>query len=185
MAVANQQMRKHLPNPLVLNARRFRARLRGVDVHATTVLFDDAKLLRFPRRITLGADAVIKSHAQLCACNAEASIRIGARTTVGFYSFIYASSDITIGDDCMIAPFAYIVDSDHGTERGVRMNQQPNVPSPISIGDDVWIGAKAVVTAGSTLGTGAVVAAGAVVRGDVPPYTIVGGVPAKKLGERT
>ena len=55
---------------------------------------------------------------------------------------------------------------------------------PIKIGDHVWIGAGATVLRGVEIGEGAVVAAGAVVVRDVPPYTIVGGVPAKKIGER-
>lgn len=55
--------------------------------------------------------------------------------------------------------------------------------APIHIGRNVWIGANAVVLPGVSIGDGAVVAAGAVVTKDVPPCTIVGGVPAKKLKE--
>ena len=61
---------------------------------------------------------------------------------------------------------------------------QPNVATPIRIGNDVWIGAHAVILSGVTIGDGAVVAAGAVVHQDVMPYAIVGGVPARVLGER-
>ena len=52
------------------------------------------------------------------------------------------------------------------------------------IGDDVWIGFRAIVNAGVTVGQGAIIAAGAVVTKDVEPYEIVGGVPAQKIGER-
>ena len=64
------------------------------------------------------------------------------------------------------------------------MNLQPNEAKPIRIGNDVWIGAHAVVLAGVTIGEGAVVGAGAVLKDNVPPYTIVGGVPAKVIGMR-
>ena len=58
------------------------------------------------------------------------------------------------------------------------------VHKPIKVGNHVWIGAGAIVLQGVEVGDGAVLAAGAVVVDDVPPYTIVGGVPAKKIGER-
>lgn len=84
----------------------------------------------------------------------------------------------------MIAPFTYIVDSDHGSALGIPMNLQPNITKSIVIGNDVWIGAHSVVLAGSTIEDGAIIAAGAVVRGHVAANTIVGGVPARKIGER-
>jgi acetyltransferase-like isoleucine patch superfamily enzyme len=58
------------------------------------------------------------------------------------------------------------------------------VKSPVRIGPDVWIGAKASVLRGTTIGRGCVVAAHAVVRGDVPDYAIVGGIPARVLKDR-
>lgn len=97
---------------------------------------------------------------------------------------MYGSEGITIGKDCMIAPFTYIVDSDHGSALGIPMNQQPNVTKAINIGNDVWIGAHSVVLAGSAIEDGAIIAAGAVVRGHVAANTIVGGIPARKIGER-
>lgn len=180
----NEQMIAHLPAGWRLAWRRKLAEWRGVNLAYDTVLFDRVELLRFPDRIRLGRQVVIKSGAQLCPCNSNARIDIGDRTTVGFYSFLYSSAHISIGNDCMIAPFVYIVDSDHGTERGQRMNLQPNHARPISIENDVWIGAQSVILPGVTIHDGAIIAAGAVVREDVPPYTIVGGVPAKPLGER-
>jgi len=180
----NAQLRDNLPSPIGTAARRYWHRLRGADLAPGVIVFPSAKLLRHPRNIDIGADAIIKSHAHLCPCNDRAKVSIGARTTIGFYSLIYASQGISIGDDCMIAPFVYIVDSNHGTAANKRMNQQPNTTSPVSIGDDVWIGAHAVILAGVTIGDGAIVAAGAVVNGDVAAGTVVGGVPAKQIGKR-
>lgn len=181
----NAQMRRHLPGGLGVAWRRWWARLRGVRMGEGVVLFPGVSLLRYPGNIAIGASAVVKSGAHLCPCNATAQVQVGARTSIGFHTFLYASAGISVGADCMIAPFVYIVDSDHGVRRDVLMNRQTNVARPIVIGDDVWIGAQAVVLAGVTIGTGAVVAAGAVVTQDVEPYAIVGGVPARKLGERT
>lgn len=140
--------------------------------------------MRYPRNIQVGSAAIIKTGAHICPCNPQAKIDIGARTSIGFHTFLYASAQIILGDDCQIAPFVYMVDSDHGIRRDTLMNRQPNAATPIRIGNDVWIGAHAVILSGVTIGDGAVVAAGAVVHQDVTPYAIVGGVPARVLGER-
>jgi acetyltransferase-like isoleucine patch superfamily enzyme len=144
----------------------------------------DVHLLRFPNNIFIEADVAIKRGAHLCSCNERATIRIGERTTVGYYAFIFASERIEIGADCLIAPFVYIVDSNHSVARSLPINQQLNTTAPIRIGRDVWVAAGACILAGVTIGDGAVVAAGAVVKDDVAPYTIVAGLPAHRIGER-
>lgn len=85
----------------------------------------------------------------------------------------------------MIAPFVYIVDSDHGINLGTPMNLQKNISRPILIGSDVWIGAHSIILSGVKIGDGAVIAAGSVINQDVPANTIVGGVPAKIIKERS
>lgn len=85
---------------------------------------------------------------------------------------------IVIGDRALIGHNVVFATLDHDLEparRGVLY------PAPIIIGDDVWIGSSVVITKGVTIGDGAVVAAGAVVTHDVPPHTVVGGVPAKVI----
>ncbi|MGE8136139.1 acyltransferase [Novosphingobium subterraneum] len=181
----NRQLRAHLPPTLPSRLRSMWHRARGVNLSPGAVIFPRAQLLRYPGNIRIGADAIIKSDAHLCPCRATATVSVGARTTIGFHTFVYASERIDIGDDCMIAPFVYIVDSDHGIALGTNMNRQPNVTRPINIGNDVWIGAKAVILSGSTIGSGAIIAAGSVVRGTVPPGTIYGGIPAKEIGRRS
>ena len=181
----NQQLRSHLPSLLLLKARRWWHKLRGVHLGQGALLFSGAQLLRYPARIEIGANAVVKSGAHLCPCNGNAKVSIGERTTIGFHTYIYASSTIDIGADCMIAPFVYIVDSNHGIRAGTPMNRQPDDSRPIRIGNDVWIGAHAVILSGITIADGAVIAAGSVVREDVVKDTIVGGVPAKVIGVRS
>lgn len=152
----------------------------GVQVH----IDKDVEFMRYPQNIHVSESVVIKEGARICSCNERAQIRIGARTTVGYHTFIFASASISIGEDCLIAPFVYLVDSNHGLLRSERINRQQNTTAPITIGNDVWIGAKATVLAGVSIGDGAVIASGAMVNRDVAPYAIVGGTPAKVLGER-
>ncbi|HJW34258.1 MAG TPA: acyltransferase [Holophagaceae bacterium] len=91
---------------------------------------------------------------------------------------------ITIGRGTRIASGAAIYAFDHGLapERSIR--EQPVTSRGIQIGEDVWIGANAGITDGVRIGDHAVVAMGAVVTRDVPPWAIVGGVPARVIGDR-
>lgn len=180
----SSQLRRHLRRTLSVRFRELQARMRLGSVGQHLYLDSGVQLLRYPRNIFLGDHVVIKRNAELCACNASATIRIGPRTTVGHYTFIYASEEIHIGADCLIAPFVYLVDSDHGTRRTLPINRQGNQTAPVRIGNDVWLGTGARILKGVTIGDGAVVAAGALVKEDVPPYAIVGGIPARILGER-
>jgi len=85
----------------------------------------------------------------------------------------------------MIAAFCYLIDVDHEIEsREVPIPSQGLRTSPITIGDDVWIGAHCVILRGVTIGKGAVVGANSVVVHDVPEYTVVAGVPARHIKMR-
>jgi acetyltransferase-like isoleucine patch superfamily enzyme len=119
--------------------------------------------------------------------NAE-RIRIGAGSHIGEHSVIWAgdrTGRITIGEKCLFAPNVTLTASNYGILRGdVAIMDQPKDERDIVIGDGAWLGANVVVLAGVTIGAGAVVAAGAVVTKDVPAQSIVGGVPARLIGER-
>ncbi len=180
----NEQLRKHLKFTL-RHRWRLKWHKRRLAHCGEGVFFDkNIEILRFPGNVSIEAHVVVKEGARICACNTSAKIGIGANTTVGYHTFMFASNRISIGHDCLIAPFVYIVDSDHSIEKGSYINQQPNQTAPITIGNDVWLGTGAKILKGVTIGNGAVVAAGAIVKDDVAPYSIVGGVPAKKIGER-
>lgn len=142
------------------------------------------ELMRFPKNIFIANDVVIKEGARICSCNQNAIIRVGERTTIGYHTFIFASQEIEIGDDCMIAPFVYLVDSDHQIAKDKKMNLQPNKTAPIKVGNDVWIASNVTVLNGVTISDGAVIAANSVLNKSVPAYEIWGGSPAKKIGER-
>lgn len=91
---------------------------------------------------------------------------------------------ITIGDGTRIASGAAIYAFDHGLDPGRPVREQPVTSRGISIGADVWIGANAGITDGVRIGDHAVVAMGAVVTRDVPDWGMVGGVPARLIGDR-
>ena len=78
-----------------------------------------------------------------------------------------------------MGPGVRIFSSNHGTEAGENMNQQEWVEKDVVVGNDVWLGANAVIVPGVKIGDGAVIAAGAVVTKDVPARVMVAGVPAK------
>jgi acetyltransferase-like isoleucine patch superfamily enzyme len=97
---------------------------------------------------------------------------------------IDASQQIEIGENCMIGPYCYIADHDHGGDPAVPMNQQPLVGKPARIERDVWLGAHVCVLKGVTIGDGAIVGAGAVVTRDVPLGAKMAGVPARDIRVR-
>jgi len=140
--------------------------------------------MRFPKNIVIDDEVVVKEGARICSCNSLAKISICKRTTVGYHNFIFASEKITIGDDCLIAPFVYIVDSNHSIKKEANINQQPNVTKAIAIGNGVWIASNVTILMGVTIGDGAIIAANSVLNKDVSPYEIWGGSPAKKIGDR-
>ena len=99
------------------------------------------------------------------------------KSTIHPTAIIREGRYVTIGDNCLI--------NNHGFyTREMPIKEQDYLDAPIVIGDDVWIGAGAIILAGVTIGRGAIIAAGAVVNKDVPEYAIVGGVPAKILKYR-
>jgi acetyltransferase-like isoleucine patch superfamily enzyme len=105
-------------------------------------------------------------------------IRIGDRVFVNSGVVLMSVLEITIGDDVAIANEAYLVDSDsHGVEG------RPVKNAPIHIGNGTWIGARAIVLPGVTIGSRCLVAAGAVVSKDVPDDTLVAGNPARVVRE--
>lgn len=144
----------------------------------------DVSLLRFTKNIFIDENVVLKKGANICACNKNAKITIGKQTTIGFYTFIYSSESIIIGNNCLIAPFVYIVDSDHSIAKNNLINKQLNQSEPVIIKDDVWISTGAKILKGVIIGEGAVIAAGSVVKNSVLPYSIVAGIPAKIIGYR-
>jgi maltose O-acetyltransferase len=111
-----------------------------------------------------------------------ARVDIGAGTYVNRYTMFDASERIEVGSNCLIGPFCYITDHDHGTKLPGLIAKQPLFSSPVRIGSNVWIGAGAIILKGVSIGNSAVVGAGAVVTRDVCSGETVAGVAARPLG---
>lgn len=112
------------------------------------------------------------------------NIRIGDRSGLGIDCEIHGP--VTIGRDVMMGPEVHIYATAHGTARtDVPMIEQGYAQArPVTIGDDVWIGARAIILPGVHVGTGVVIGAAAVVTKDVPDYTVVAGNPARVVKDR-
>lgn len=130
------------------------------------------------RRFFLGNHSIIESYS--CINNAVGDVVIGDYTRIGMHNTIIGP--VCIGSHVNLAQGITVTALNHNFEdKEKRIDEQGITTKPIIIGDDVWIGANAVILPGVTIGKHCVVAAGAVVTKDVPDNTIVGGVPAKEI----
>jgi maltose O-acetyltransferase len=113
-----------------------------------------------------------------------AGLRIGARSSIGVRAEILGPT--TIGCNVMMGPEVVVLTNQHETDRiDIPMiDQGLSQQAPVMIEDDVWIGYRAILQPGVTVGKGAIIGAGAVVTRNVPPYAVVAGVPARILRYR-
>ncbi len=145
----------------------------GAKFAPTSYVAADAAI--YTARLVLGEQSWIGGHALV-----RGDVEFGAHCTVNPYAMI--SGTVRCGDGVRIASHASLVGFNHGyDDPEVPIYLQKHESRGITIGDDVWVGANAVIVDGVTIGRGAVIAAGAVVSKDVPEMAIVGGVPAKVL----
>ena len=135
--------------------------------------------------IRLGDDVSVMAGCFLYAHDSEC-LQIGSGASLNHNVTLTASNGrIVIGDDALIGPNVVVRAANHeysDIDRPIRV--QGHRFGVVEIGNDVWIGANAVVTSGARIGDQAIVGAGSVVTGDVPPRAIVAGVPARVIGQR-
>lgn len=105
-------------------------------------------------------------------------LTIGDGVRINYGTSIYADRAITIGDRVRIGPHSSIVDTDFHDLYDHNVKPEG---APVVIEDDVWIGARCTVLKGVHIGRGAVIGTGAIVTKDVPPFTVMAGVPAKPI----
>ncbi|MDE6806995.1 MAG: acyltransferase, partial [Prevotella sp.] len=127
------------------------------------------------RRFSLGSHSVVESFS--CINNAVGDVIIGNHTRIGLHNTIIGP--VTIGDHVNLAQGITVTALNHNfTDCHKRIDEQGVATKPVIIEDDIWIGANAVILPGVTIGHHSVVAAGAVVTKNVPPYSVAAGIPA-------
>ena len=144
-----------------------------------SVIHRSARMDTPPYRIfSLGDYSVIESFA--CINNAVGDVIIGDHTRIGLHNTIIGPVDI--GSHVNLAQGITVTALNHNfSDTNKRIDEQGVSTNQVTIEDDVWVGANAVILPGVTIGEHCVVAAGAIVTKDVPPHSLVAGVPAKVI----
>jgi len=171
-------------------------RLRGLEVGSEEWKILQEKVSRVGGELGEALRALFYARS-LCKCGANPrffpgvimamphNIELGDEVTLNRGVYIAAQTKVTIGNHVLIGPYVHINSGNHRfDDPAVPIRQQGKALKPIVIEDDVWIAANVVVTAGSHIGRGSVVMAGAVVSGTIEPYSVVGGIPARVVRRR-
>ena len=168
----------------VLHARYVRA---GRDLN----LEEGCQIVGLSKRgIVFGDRCTVGRYSQIAPTNVLGSVpgeglKLGDNSNIGPYSWIGCSGYIEIGARVLMGPRVNLLGENHDFDDSeMPIKSQSVTRESILIEDDCWLGAGSSVLAGVTVGHDSIVAAGAVVTTDVPPYSIVGGVPARVLNMR-
>lgn len=168
--------------------RTVRWRLLGMRIGDGTLL--PRIFVTWPHQVSLGSNCTLERGIYFKfdgIWQPGPSLVIGDSVFIGTGCEFNFRRKIDIGSYCLIGSGSRFIDHDHGTaRREVPMaTQTGGGEAPIVLEEDVWLGANVIVLKGVRIARGAIVAAGAVVTTDVPAFEIWGGVPARKLGERS
>lgn len=161
---------------------RFRCKIEN----STKLVIDDINNLNLGEGVYVGAYTTI--HVRNDVGKYNSTLKIGRKTSIGELNNIRASGgEIVIGEKCLISQNVSLIVANHTTNIGSFIMDQPwsEKNNYIEIGDDVWIGAGAIVLPGVKIGNGAIVGAGSIVTKHVEANTIVAGIPAKYVKLRT
>ena len=171
------------------------------------VTFGQNVVLRHPHKIHIGNDVVIDDNCCLDAKGADnrgitigdgvfigrntilscknGDIEIDDRANIGFNCEIFSGGHVRLGKNTLVAAYTYLVGGDHLHDRSdIPVLDQGRVAQGIEVDDNVWLGAHVVVADGARVGRDAIIGAGAVVRGEIPPFQVAAGVPAKVIRSR-
>ena len=143
-------------------------------------LVEDAKIIKLGEsNVNFGKSVCIYNDVKISVvnCGEKPTLNIGNGVSIGDRTEIHVGKEIIIGDGTLIAWDCCIMDRDY------HNIGEKEIMKPVHIGSRVWVGCKATILKGVTIGDGAVIAAGAVVTKDVPANALVGGNPAKIIRE--
>lgn len=140
--------------------------------------------IKFGDRVTVGRFAMIRPSGYYGGEIGEGLV-VGNNSNIGAYCYIGCSGLIRIGNNVMMSPRVSLYAENHNYDDATSdMKSQGVTREQITIEDDCWITSHTVILAGVTIGRGSIIAAGSVVTKDMPPYSIVAGVPAKVIRSR-
>ena len=171
------------------------------------VVFGQNVVLRHPHKIRIGDDVVIDDNCCLDAKGADnrgitigngvfvgrntilscknGDIEIDDRANIGFNCEIFSGGHVRLGKNTLVAAYTYLVGGDHLHDRtDAPILDQGRVAKGIEVDDNVWLGAHVVIADGARVGRDSIIGAGAVVRGEIPPFRIAAGIPAKVIRDR-
>ncbi|HUG85573.1 MAG TPA: acyltransferase [Euzebya sp.] len=181
------ERRMYTPQYLTLYARYLAQRARHPQVAMGGMVF-------FGRRVELrarigygnlelgpwcwiGDDNKLRAH--------EGNLRLGPKVVMGRDNVVNTYLDVEIGTNALLGDWIYICDFDHIYERlDIPIKAQGLIKTPVRIGADVWVGEKASILRGADVGSGSVIASQALVKGPIPPFSIVVGTPARVIRSR-
>lgn len=156
----------------------------------TKLLYPSARLIRRPvyirgrKGMAFGPGFTTGYRCRFELMGEGITLRLGKNCKIGDNVHIAASQQVTVGDDCLFASNIYISDTNHGTlqdDPATPPDSRPLTSQPVSIGKNVWLGEGVAVLPGAKIGDGCIVGAHAVVKGEIPPYTMAVGAPAKPV----
>ena len=165
-----------------LRTRRFQAFGEGSILHRPLWIYG-------PQQIAIGGNSLILHNAWLSVetpawSQRAPTLRIGDRVGIRPWCTLSASGGILLEDDVILGAYSTVIDSDHTFREG-RPNVMHNSVdvNPIRIGRGTWVAERVAVLKGSNIGECCIIGANSVVKGDIPPYSIAAGAPARVVGE--
>lgn len=158
-------------------------------IDETAEISGDARIIPSVRgtKIVIGAHTHIYEFVVIKAVGGDGDVTIGENCYINPNSTLYSGNGIDMKNYVLIGPGTVIAPTNHAFQRRDEyIRHQGFVPSRggVIIEEDVWIGANSVVLDGTHIERGALIAAGSVVKGTIPAFTIWGGVPAKYIKDR-
>ena len=158
----------------------------------SSVRFAKIGMLHDPEYISIGEKCSFQDYLYLTAWKEyqcehfTPELTIGNNGSFGAFNHITCINKVQIGDNCLTGKWVTISDNNHGSTdfdilHEVPVNRKLYTKGPVIIGKNVWMGDKATILGGVTIGDGAVIAVNSVVTKDVPAYSVVGGNPAKVI----